>query len=88
MIDINIESLNTNNCFDSDGTTEFKCNCNDGFDGKICEKECSLKCENNGICQWNIPETEAVNNSVSIKNMKCDCKPGFEGEYIKALYKI
>ena len=79
MIDINIKSDNTANCFDSNGTKEFKCNCKDGFDGIRCEEECDLKCENNGICR---PDIRAENNSVGIKYWKCDCQSGFEGEYI------
>ena len=71
--------MSTNSCFDSNSTTEFKCNCKDGFDGKRCEEECSLDCENNGIC---VPEFKSGSNSVSIKTWKCDCKSGFAGAYI------
>ena len=43
--DIIFENIGTNTeyCFDSNGNDEFKCECNEGFDGKRCEDECSLR---------------------------------------------
>ena len=58
---------NTEYCFDSDGNEEFKCECNEGFDGKRCEMErCSLDCGINGICTTEIDE-------FGIKKSKCLC---------------
>ena len=36
MFDISIMNIgaNTEYCFDSNGSDEFKCECNEGFDGK------------------------------------------------------
>ena len=75
LIDINIENigLNTEYCFDSNGNAEFKCECNEGFDGKRCEDECSLDCKNNGTC------TTEINSTTGIKQSKCLCTDNFTG---------
>ena len=43
--------INTENCFDMNGSQEFNCECNDGFEGERCE---IALCENivceNGSC--------------------------------------
>ena len=41
---------NTIYCSDSGGSSEYKCVCNEGFDGQHCEYECPLECEENEIC--------------------------------------
>ena len=53
FIDISIEDIgiNTEYCFDSNGNAEFKCECNEGFDGKRCEDVCALQCGINGS-EW------------------------------------
>ena len=73
--DINIENigLNTEYCFDSNGNAEFKCECNEGFDGKRCEDECSLECGINGSC------VTEVNSTSGIKQSKCLCTDNFTG---------
>ena len=70
MFDISFENIgiNTEYCFDSNGSDEFKCECNEGFDGKICEEECSLKCGIHESCM-----TE-INPITGIKQWKCLCK--------------
>ena len=68
MININIKNigLNTEYCFDSNGSQEFKCECNEGFDGPRCEDECSLECEEKEICTSRI-------NLNGIKTFVCAC---------------
>ena len=68
MININIKNigLNTEYCFDSNGSQEFKCECNEGFDGPRCEDECSLVCEKNEICTSEI-------NVNGTKTFECVC---------------
>ena len=75
LIDINVENIgiNTEYCFDSNGSDEFKCECNEGFDGKRCEDECSLKCGDNASCA-----TE-INSITGIKQSKCVCADNFTG---------
>ena len=75
IIEIIIENigLNTEYCFDSNGNAEFKCECNEGFDGKRCEDKCSLDCKNNGTC------TTEINDTDGIKVWKCLCTDGFTG---------
>ena len=46
--------INTEYCYDSNGNSEFKCECNEGFDGKRCEDECSLDCGIHGSCTTEI----------------------------------
>ena len=67
MIDISIKNIgnNTRYCFDANDTDEFKCECNTGFDGKRCEYECSLECNDGWFC-----DTEFDQNS-GIKRWKC-----------------
>ena len=68
IIDIILKNIgnNTEYCFDSNGNAEFKCECNEGFDGKRCEEGCSLDCGINGICTTEIDE-------FGIKKSKCLC---------------
>ena len=75
QIDINVENIgiNTEYCFDSNGSDEFKCECNDGFDGKRCEDECSLDCGIHGNC------TTEINTTTGIKQWKCLCNDNFTG---------
>ena len=75
LIDINNENigLNTEYCFDSNGNTEFKCECNEGFDGKRCEDVCFLECGINGRCATEIDIT------TGIKQSKCLCTDNFRG---------
>ena len=43
--------VNTEYCDDINGTQEFQCQCNIGFDGKRCEfAMCPLNCDNSEIC--------------------------------------
>ena len=66
--------VNTEYCFDMNGSQEFKCECNVGFDGKMCELSvCPLNCENNGVCST---EIDSITN---IKLWKCDCPSPFTG---------
>ena len=41
VFDINLKNIgiNTKYCFDSNGSDEYKCECNEGHDGKHCEHE-------------------------------------------------
>ena len=73
ILDINIENIgiNTEYCFDSNGSDEFKCECNEGFDGKRCEDECSLECGIHGSC------TTEINVTSGIKQWKCLCTDNF-----------
>ena len=75
IIDINIENIgiNTEYCFDSNGNAEFKCECNDGFDGKRCEDICALDCGMNGSC------ANEINSTSGIKQSKCICTDNFTG---------
>ena len=74
-MDINIKNigLNTEYCFDSNGNAEFKCECNEGFDGKKCEDECSLECGIYGSC------VNEINGTTGIKQSKCICTDNFTG---------
>ena len=75
MINILIKNIgvNTRTCFDMDGSQEFKCECNDSFDGKRCEIfNCPLNCENNGLCKAEIDE-------FGNKNWECECSYPFQG---------
>ena len=75
LTDINAENIgiNTEYCFDSNGSDEFKCECNEGFDGKRCEDQCSLECGIHGSC------TTEINGTTGIKQWKCLCKDNFTG---------
>ena len=75
LIDINIENMNINTeyCFDANGSAEFKCECNEGFDGKRCEDVCSLECGINGSC------ANEINSTTGIKQSKCLCTDNFTG---------
>ena len=75
MFDISIENIgiNTEYCFDSNGSDEFKCECNQGFDGKRCEDECSLECGIHGSC------TTEISTTTGIKQWKCLCRDNFTG---------
>ena len=75
ILDIIIENVgvNTEYCFDSNGNEEFKCECNEGFDGKRCEDQCFLECGNNGIC------TSKINISTGTKEWECFCSNNFTG---------
>ena len=75
MIVINKKNIgnNTEYCFDSNGSEEFKCECNDGFDGKRCEDQCPLDCQNGGLC------TTEINATTGTKNWICVCTDNFTG---------
>ena len=75
VLDIIIENIgiNTEYCFDSNGSDEFKCECKEGFDGKRCEDECS-ECGMNGSCSTEIDIT------TGIKQWKCLCVIPWIGE--------
>ena len=81
-IDINIENIgeNTEYCFDSNGSDEFKCECNEGFDGKICDEVCSLDCGINGSC------VTEINSTTGIKQSKCLCNENFTGFDSRSLH--
>ena len=68
--------VNTEYCSDLNGNQEFKCECNDGFDGKRCEVSvCPLNfCKNNEICRSEIDETNGK------KIWECVCPLPFAGE--------
>ena len=69
--------INTEYCFDVNGSQEFKCECNDGFYGKRCEiSVCPLNCENGEICKSEIDETNGK------KVWKCYCPVPFKGALI------
>ena len=55
---------NTEYCSDSNGSSEFKCVCHEGFDGIHCEYRCPLECTKYEICESEI-------DSSSIKKWKC-----------------
>lgn len=63
--------MNTQYCYDNNGDEEFKCECNEGFDGKDCGDQCPLDCKNNGICKPNIIG--------GTKKWICDCAENFTG---------
>ena len=67
MSHINVENIgvNTYYCSDSDANDEFKCQCNTGFDGKRCEDECLLECENDETC------TSQINGTTGYKQWEC-----------------
>ena len=75
LVDINNENIgiNTEYCFDSNGSDEFKCECNEGFDGKRCEDGCSLECGINASCK------SEFNSTTGIKESKCLCTDNFTG---------
>ena len=75
ILDIIVENIgiNTEYCFDSNGSDEFKCECNEGFDGKRCEDECSLDCGIHGRC------TTEIDITTGIKQWKCLCNNNFTG---------
>ena len=78
MIDFPTKNIgvNTRYCFDMNGSQEFKCECNDGFDGKRCEIFiCPLNCENNGTCLSEIDE-------FGKKIWSCECSFPFQGQLI------
>ena len=66
-------NINTEYCFDANGNAEFKCECNEGFDGKRCEDVCSLECGINGSC------VNEINSTTGIKQSKCICTDNFRG---------
>ena len=78
MIDINKKNIgiNTDYCFDSNGNAQFKCECNEGFDGKRCQDQCFLECGENGIC------TSAINGTTGIKQWECLCLSNCAGKTI------
>ena len=41
---------NTLYCSDSGGSSAYKCNCNEGFDGLRCQHKCPIDCEVDKIC--------------------------------------
>ena len=47
------------------GNSEFKCECNEGFDGTRCEYECPLECIENETC------TAKINSATLIKEWNC-----------------
>ena len=56
------------------GSQEFKCECNNGFDGKRCEIFiCPLDCKNGGLCNDEIDES-------GNKIWQCDCPFPFQGK--------
>ena len=56
------------------GSQEFKCECNDGFDGKRCEIFiCPLDCKNDALCEAEIGES-------GNKNWECHCEFPFQGK--------
>ena len=57
--------LNTEYCSDLNGSQEYKCDCHDGFDGKRCEVECPVNCENYKICK------SEINKTTNIKKYMC-----------------
>ena len=71
MIDINSKNMGVNTiyCSDSNGSSEFKCVCYEGFDGTRCEFKCPSEilasCKENETCQSDI------DNTTSIKEWKC-----------------
>ena len=67
--------VNTEDCSDMNGSQEFKCKCNDRFQGERCEISlCPLDyCRNNGTC------TNEINSTVQ---WICDCPPHFAGTII------
>ena len=62
MADINIKNMseNTRYCSDSNGNSEFKCVCHEGFVGTLCEFKCPLECNENEICVWEIESTTSI----------------------------
>ena len=66
--------INTASCSDVNGSQEFKCQCEDGFDGQRCEVAvCSSNyCYNNGLC--------SIEDDNGIKRLQCECFDGFEGQ--------
>ena len=66
--------INTASCSDVNGSQEFKCQCEDGFDGQRCEVAvCSSNyCYNNGLC--------SIEDDNGIKSLQCECFDGFEGQ--------
>ena len=55
------------------GRDEYKCECNDGYDGKICEFKCDLDCGINGIC------ANEFDSTTGTKQWKCICTNNFTG---------
>ena len=73
--------VNTRYCSDMNGSQEFKCECNDGFDGKRCEiSACPLICENDGECK------SEIKNITNIKEWYCECPAQFTGNRLKTFY--
>ena len=73
LINLKNIGINTNYCFDSNGNDEYKCECNEGYDGKRCEFECFIDCGLNGTC------TAEINSTTGIKELKCHCRNNFTG---------
>ena len=73
MIYIIIKNIgvNTEYCSDTNGSQEFKCVCNDGFDGKRCE----FSCQNNGKSLYKI-------DGDGIMIWECECPFPFQGSLI------
>ena len=74
MIDKKNIGINTESCSDLNGSQEFKCECMDGYDGKICEAVvCSSNyCNNNGLC--------SIEEDNGMERLQCECFDGFEGQ--------
>ena len=66
---------NTEFCSDSDGNSEFKCNCHEGFDGQHCEYECSLECKENEICISEIESSYQKWKCISEVINECEANP-------------
>ena len=74
MIYIIIKNIgvNTEYCSDTNGNQEFKCVCNDGFDGERCEFSCPINCANDGKCLYKI-------DGDGVMIWECECSFPFEG---------
>ena len=69
--------INTASCSDAKRNAEFKCECNDGFDGKRCENDQCLECvHENQIC------TSKINGTTGYKQWECLCSNNFAGKTI------
>ena len=64
---INLKNVgnNTKYCSDLNGSSEFKCVCQEGFGGTHCENKCPLECKANEKC------ISDINSITSIEEWKC-----------------